>query len=68
MNHSELGRPIEILLVEDNPGDAELTVEALQHGKVYNQMYVVEDGEAALAFSLSRLEAALNTPSRRQQW
>ena len=49
MNHSELGRPIEILLVEDNPGDAELTAEALRHGKVYNQMHVVEDGEAALA-------------------
>jgi chemotaxis family two-component system response regulator Rcp1 len=50
MNHSELGRPVEILLVEDNPGDAELTAEALLHGKVYNQMHVVEDGEAALAF------------------
>jgi chemotaxis family two-component system response regulator Rcp1 len=50
MNHSELGRPIEILLVEDNPGDAELTAEALRNGKVYNQMDVVEDGEAALAF------------------
>jgi chemotaxis family two-component system response regulator Rcp1 len=35
MNRSELGRPIEILLVEDNPGDAELTAEALRHGKVY---------------------------------
>ena len=50
MNRSELGRPVETLLVEDNPGDAELTAEALRHGKVYNQMYVVEDGEAALAF------------------
>ena len=50
MNRSELGRPVEILLVEDNPGDAELTAEALRHGKVYNQMQVVEDGEAALAF------------------
>jgi two-component system, chemotaxis family, response regulator Rcp1 len=50
MNRSELGRPVEILLVEDNPGDAELTAEALRHGKVYNQMHVVEDGEAALAF------------------
>ena len=50
MNRSELGRPVEILLVEDNPGDAELTAEALRHGKVYNQMHVVEDGEAAMAF------------------
>ena len=50
MNRSELGRPVEILLVEDNPGDAELTAEALRHGKVFNQMHVVEDGEAAMAF------------------
>jgi len=50
MNRSEVGRPVEILLVEDNPGDAELTAEALRQGKVYNQMHVVEDGEAALDF------------------
>jgi len=50
MNRNELGRPIEILLVEDNPGDAELTAEALRQGKVCNQMHLVEDGEAALAF------------------
>jgi CheY-like chemotaxis protein len=37
MNRSDLGRPVEILLVEDNPGNAELTAEALRHGKVYNQ-------------------------------
>jgi two-component system, chemotaxis family, response regulator Rcp1 len=61
MNHSELGRPIEILLVEDNPGDAELTAEALRHGKVYNQMHVVEDGEAALAF-LRRQEQYASVP------
>jgi chemotaxis family two-component system response regulator Rcp1 len=50
MNLIEIGRPIEILLVEDNPGDVELTAVALRQGKVYNQMRVVEDGEAALAF------------------
>lgn len=61
MNRSELGRPVEILLVEDNPGDAELTAEALRHGKVYNQMYVVEDGEAALAF-LRRQEPYADVP------
>jgi chemotaxis family two-component system response regulator Rcp1 len=50
MNLIEFGRPVEILLVEDNPGDVELTAVALRQGKVYNQMHVVEDGEAALAF------------------
>lgn len=43
-------RPVEILLVEDNPGDVRLTVEALKEGKVKNNMYVVGDGEDAMAF------------------
>jgi CheY-like chemotaxis protein len=41
---------IEILLVEDNPGDVRLTHEALKEGKVRNNMSVVSDGVAALAF------------------
>ncbi len=43
-------QPIEILLVEDNPGDVRLTREALKEGKVRNNMYVATDGEEALAF------------------
>ena len=43
-------RPIEILLVEDNPGDVLLTRRALKDGKVSNHLSVVEDGEAALDF------------------
>jgi CheY-like chemotaxis protein len=43
-------KPIEILLVEDNAGDAELTRYALENSKVLNNLWVVEDGEAALAF------------------
>ncbi|PYP45957.1 MAG: hypothetical protein DMD50_09420 [Gemmatimonadetes bacterium] len=42
--------PIEILLVEDNPGDARLTREALRDAKVRNNLYVVPDGVEALAF------------------
>ncbi len=41
---------IQILLVEDNPGDVRLTQEALKDGKVANTMYVVEDGEEAIDF------------------
>jgi two-component system response regulator len=41
--------PIEILLVEDNPGDANLAREALENSKVINRLSVVGDGEAALA-------------------
>ena len=43
-------RPIEILLVEDNPGDARLTREALRDGTVQNNLSVVDDGVEALAF------------------
>lgn len=43
-------RPIEILLVEDNPGDVRLTREALKEGKVLNHLHVVEDGEDAVRF------------------
>ena len=50
MNGGAQGEPIEILLVEDNPGDVRLTVEALKEGKVRNRMSVVRDGVEALAF------------------
>jgi CheY-like chemotaxis protein len=42
--------PIEILLVEDNPGDVRLTVEALKQGKVHNNLTVAADGVEALTF------------------
>ncbi len=41
---------IKILLVEDNPGDVRLTLEAFKEGKVRNQISVVNDGVEALAF------------------
>ena len=41
-------RPIEILLVEDNPGDIRLTKEALKEAKVLNTLTVVQDGVEAL--------------------
>jgi chemotaxis family two-component system response regulator Rcp1 len=41
---------IEVLLVEDNPGDVRLTREALKEGKVFNNLSVAKDGEEALAF------------------
>jgi CheY-like chemotaxis protein len=44
------GRAVEILLVEDNPGDVRLTREALKDAKVVNNLSVVADGEAALEF------------------
>ena len=44
------GRPIEILLVEDNPGDVRLTQEAFKEGKVRNLLSVVYNGEEAMDF------------------
>ena len=50
MNIDSLGRPANFLLVEDNPGDVRLTQEALKSHKVQNNLYVVTDGEEAMAF------------------
>ncbi len=41
---------MEILLVEDNPGDVRLTKEALREGKVYNNLHWAKDGVEALEF------------------
>ncbi|MGC8529640.1 MAG: response regulator [Leptospirillia bacterium] len=46
----EVGRPVEFLLVEDNPGDVRLTKEALKDSKVRNNLNVLGDGLRALAF------------------
>lgn len=50
MADAALGRPIEILLVEDSPGDVRLTREALRKGKIRNTLNVVTDGVEAMAF------------------
>lgn len=50
MRELNQGRSAEILLVEDNPADAELARIGLRNGKVANDVHVVEDGEEALAF------------------
>jgi chemotaxis family two-component system response regulator Rcp1 len=44
------GQAINILLVEDNPGDVRLTVEALKEGKVRNQLHIAKDGMEAMDF------------------
>jgi CheY-like chemotaxis protein len=43
-------KPLQILLVEDNPGDVRLTREALKDGKMYHQLSVAVDGVEAMAF------------------
>jgi CheY-like chemotaxis protein len=55
------GIMIQILLVEDDPGDVLITREAFAENKVRNQLSVVSDGEAALSF-LRREEGYANAP------
>jgi len=49
MTRNGTGRPVEILLVEDNPADVRLTQEALVEGKVLNNLNVAGDGVQGLA-------------------
>ena len=50
MDNNRLVKPIEILLVEDNPADADLAREALEESKFHNELHVVDDGVKAMAF------------------
>jgi CheY-like chemotaxis protein len=50
MQSPHRGEPIEILLVEDSPDDAALTIDALRDGRVHNRISVVDDGVEAMAF------------------
>jgi len=45
-----IGRPVEVLLVEDSPGDVRLTREALREGKLRNNLHVAHDGVEALEY------------------
>ncbi len=48
------GRAIEILLVEDDPGDELITREAFEHNKLTNNLHVAHDGEEGLDFLYQR--------------
>jgi two-component system, chemotaxis family, response regulator Rcp1 len=54
-------KPIDILLVEDNQGDARLAEEALKESKVYNNLHTVSDGEEAIHF-LNRIDGYTDAP------
>jgi CheY-like chemotaxis protein len=55
------GQPIEVLLVEDDPGDELMTREAFEENKVRNNLHVARDGEEALDF-LNRRGAYADAP------
>ena len=50
LDSNSSGRPVEILLVEDDPGDVRLTRESLQDDKLWNKLNVVKDGVEALEY------------------
>jgi len=54
MTNADYGKPIEILLVEDSPGDVRLTIEALKEAKVKNNLTVAKDGVEAVDFLLKK--------------
>jgi len=56
MSFATFVRAIDILLVEDNPGDVRLTQETLTNSKMHNNVIVVSNGEQALAYLYRRGE------------
>lgn len=49
-----INKIFEILLVEDNPNDAELTISSLKKNNLANNIFIVEDGEEALDFLFAK--------------
>ena len=45
-----IGKPVEILLVEDNEGDVGLIEEVFEEAKIRNNIHVAEDGEEAVLY------------------
>jgi two-component system, response regulator len=56
--------PVDILIVEDNPNDAELIVKSLKKQNLANQIFIVEDGEEALEFVYCRGKFAQRKPTK----
>lgn len=56
--------PVEILIVEDNPNDAELTIRALKKQNLANDFYVAEDGQQALDFVFCKGEFSSRSPAK----
>jgi two-component system response regulator len=56
--------PVDILIVEDNPNDAELTIRALKKYNLANDLFVAEDGQVALDFLFCKGQFASRNPSK----
>ena len=60
--HNALTAPIDILLVEDNPADVRLTIEALKDAKVHNRLHVARDGVEAIELLREGIGEARHRP------
>jgi two-component system, response regulator len=56
--------PVQILIVEDNPNDAELTLRALKKHNLANEVYIAEDGEEAIDFIFAKGKFANRSHSK----
>lgn len=54
MEDNDMSSEIEIIIVEDNPNDAELMVRSLKHNNLANNLIILEDGEQALNYIFCR--------------
>jgi len=54
MNSNAPPRPIDVLLIEDDPGDQLITREAFEHNKIRNNLHIARDGEEGLDFLYQR--------------
>jgi two-component system, chemotaxis family, response regulator Rcp1 len=61
MTHHQASRPIEVLLVEDSPSDANLTIKGFLNAQIANNLHWVEDGESAINY-LREQEEFTNVP------
>lgn len=59
---NQVSKPINILIVEDNEGDARLIKEVLDTNKIFNSLYIVKDGVQAMDF-LNKNEKYADVPS-----
>lgn len=50
INPGGIGKPIEILMIEDNAGDVRLTMEALKETKLHNNLHIAKEGNEAMAY------------------
>jgi CheY-like chemotaxis protein len=54
MSSDATPRPIDVLLIEDDPGDQLITREAFEHNKIHNKLHIARDGEEGLNFLYQR--------------